>query len=195
MEKKKEKRRISWAFTLFACLITAIVVYLGIRIGDNGVKVLNPIIGSSKNSSLNMVGYFEESYGKTDADVDFSGVNTIVLYDNGLFYAKYINIDGTFPGCSAPTVGSYAIKDNKIVIYSMFEGTCGTGTSLVFESKEYDIVSADQFKNADHTYSRITENKYIGYYDGEQINVNTLVKDFIDNSVIETKNYMNEKNG
>ena len=186
-KKEKGKRKINWAFTLFACIMTAVIVYLAIGLGNNGAKIVSPFrLSNDTSETYDLIGYFEtQGVSGTQEEYAWTRRDTIVLYNNGTFYA-YPFFEGKYPGNVGPRVGSYAIDGNTLRLFYLFEGSGSIRATVVFETKEFKIESGDKFSNDDATYTRISESTYKTYYK-EDIEINDLFKDFINNSVIETE--------
>jgi hypothetical protein len=216
-ETKPPKKKRNWLFTLFACIMTAIIVALAMNIGQqlskgmekkssgtsnsNSNEVSNSNSNETSNSNSNETTNCNTTEPKTTVytNKDVTGVYEYVANDN-TYDIRILN-DGLFStthgvkdvGCGETLEGNYYIDGDTIYFNTLVNFTCsGQGEKSIstFSAKIDNgnlIVSEDSFKNKNVTYKKTNESVK---------NLEGNTKDFLDTmySVIEQGAKINKQN-
>ena len=155
-ETKPPKKKRNWLFTLFACIMTAIIVALAMNIGQqlskgmekkssgtsnsNSNEVSNSNSNETSNSNSNETTNCNTTEPKTKVytNKDVAGAYTyettdmsysVELYSNGFFT---FGVSPKGPACGMSTRGSYYIDGESIILNSIVSHSCdGQGSKSI----------------------------------------------------------------
>lgn len=92
-EKVVEKRKTNWLFTIFACIMTGVIVYLAIGLGDKASKIIDPDTGKSE-SKEEKTSNVESNSNVVVEEKDITSAETKASYLKLVEKLEFARVDG-----------------------------------------------------------------------------------------------------